>query len=629
MLWLTPGVRAGAGDYYVSMEGSDANPGTEAAPFRTLQQAANIMHTGQKCVVRAGVYRESVKLIKGGVEGYPLVFEASPREKVVVDGTEPIGAAAWTKHAEGIYKTPYAEPVEQLFVDGRMMVEARWPNARFDQMLDPGCWQPTGIGSRYGKIVDPALAESGIDWTGALAVLNVAHQFFSWTREVAGHEKGSDTLVYDKNLPGITRYADLTKEWEDDKYYLVGKLDALDAPSEWFYDREAQMLYLYPPDGKNPADREIAIKKRDYGFLVRNCDYVILSGLEFFGCTFRFEGCNHCLVENCRVEFPSYSRRITEFDPDPCPVPGSFMSGENNTVRRTAIAHTPAEGLKMLGRNAAVENCIIHDVDWFGNIFYTALRLGGNLDVSESGNPRAVSNTLFDAGNTILAFEGKGRFDIGYNHVYNGGMLCKDVSLIYTQWPHHEGSAIHHNWVHGCRPLNPKGGLGIRADDQSLGLSVHHNVVWDCGRDGIILKGDRHEVYHNTVFEIGGYQGFVGNYINLNSEPEREKPWRFQYPFIPQHLNSLAINNAAITITERNGGRPYSLKGNLVANYRGELLGLQDAAAFDFRPRKDSPLVDGGVNIPGFIQDFVGAAPDIGAYEYGKEPWKAGADWKD
>jgi hypothetical protein len=45
-----------------------------------------------------------------------------------------------------------------------------------------GCWhlqRDQYKGSEHGKIVDAALAETNIDWTGAIAILNVTHQFYT------------------------------------------------------------------------------------------------------------------------------------------------------------------------------------------------------------------------------------------------------------------------------------------------------------------------------------------------------------------------------------------------------------------------------------------------------------------
>ena len=122
-------------------------------------------------------------------------------------------------------------PVEQLFVGRSMMVEARWPDMDFpSQLFDRKAWGATVKGSRYGIIKDPALTKTGIDWTGAHITLNVAHQFFSWTRTVTNYNKGSDLLAYPKDLSGITRYAKATRGWEDDYYFLSGILEALDRP---------------------------------------------------------------------------------------------------------------------------------------------------------------------------------------------------------------------------------------------------------------------------------------------------------------------------------------------------------------------------------------------------------------
>lgn len=40
----------------------------------------------------------------------------------------------------------------------------------------------------------------------------------------------------------------------------------------------------------------------------------------------------------------------------------------------------------------------------------------------------------------------------------------------------------------------------------------------------------------------------------------------------------------------------------------------------------DSPCIDAADVIPGITDGHVGAAPDIGAYEYGAQPWTAGCD---
>jgi hypothetical protein len=45
----------------------------------------------------------------------------------------------------------------------------------------------------------------------------------------------------------------------------------------------------------------------------------------------------------------------------------------------------------------------------------------------------------------------------------------------------------------------------------------------------------------------------------------------------------------------------------------------------DASPRDKSPLIDNGKIVKGLTDGYVGAAPDVGAYEHGKLPWHAGA----
>jgi hypothetical protein len=47
----------------------------------------------------------------------------------------------------------------------------------------------------------------------------------------------------------------------------------------------------------------------------------------------------------------------------------------------------------------------------------------------------------------------------------------------------------------------------------------------------------------------------------------------------------------------------------------------------DYSLRAGSPAIDKGVVIPGWVETYKGAAPDLGAFEYGDTPWVAGPDW--
>ena len=153
---LAAGV-APATQYFVAPEGADTSPGSRVRPFATVQKAADVMAPGDTCWVRGGTYRETVALKRSGQEGKPLRFAAYPGEVVTLSGTEPL-ECKWQAHQGSIYKTRVDRDFVQLFVDGEMMVEARWPNMRMEELWDRSKWARTVEGSCYGKLCDPELA---------------------------------------------------------------------------------------------------------------------------------------------------------------------------------------------------------------------------------------------------------------------------------------------------------------------------------------------------------------------------------------------------------------------------------------------------------------------------------------
>jgi len=62
--------------YYVSISGNDANPGTQAQPWRTIQNAADMMDAGDTALVSAGTYNERVTTRRSGAARQLIEFRA-------------------------------------------------------------------------------------------------------------------------------------------------------------------------------------------------------------------------------------------------------------------------------------------------------------------------------------------------------------------------------------------------------------------------------------------------------------------------------------------------------------------------------------------------------------------------
>jgi hypothetical protein len=63
--------------YLVSTLGNDANPGSDSAPFRTIQRAADSASAGDTILVASGRYAEYVIVPRSGAIDAPITFQAS------------------------------------------------------------------------------------------------------------------------------------------------------------------------------------------------------------------------------------------------------------------------------------------------------------------------------------------------------------------------------------------------------------------------------------------------------------------------------------------------------------------------------------------------------------------------
>ncbi|MDB6078262.1 MAG: Parallel beta-helix repeat protein, partial [Akkermansiaceae bacterium] len=87
-LFLLAGIlSARATDYYVSPSGLDTQLGTEAAPWLTLQHAADTLTPGDRVLVRSGTYAAVKVNVSGSAAAGPVTFTNYPGESPVIDAT--------------------------------------------------------------------------------------------------------------------------------------------------------------------------------------------------------------------------------------------------------------------------------------------------------------------------------------------------------------------------------------------------------------------------------------------------------------------------------------------------------------------------------------------------------------
>jgi parallel beta-helix repeat protein len=93
---------SGANSYfYVATTGDDANPGTAAQPWRTLQHAAGRAIAGDTIIIQPGTYAGGITHATPGAEGRPITYRATTAGQAVIDGSGSaqdaffISAAPW------------------------------------------------------------------------------------------------------------------------------------------------------------------------------------------------------------------------------------------------------------------------------------------------------------------------------------------------------------------------------------------------------------------------------------------------------------------------------------------------------------------------------------------------------
>ena len=84
-----------ANTYYVAKNGNDANQGTEAQAWLTIQKAANTLVAGDTVFIKAGTYNERIIVQNSGTADNYIVFLNYQNDTVIIDGTGISWGGAW------------------------------------------------------------------------------------------------------------------------------------------------------------------------------------------------------------------------------------------------------------------------------------------------------------------------------------------------------------------------------------------------------------------------------------------------------------------------------------------------------------------------------------------------------
>jgi alpha-N-arabinofuranosidase len=118
-----------AADFHVASNGNDANPGTQAAPLRTIQRAADRAQAGDVITVHKGVYRERITPPRGGASDTKrIVYQAAAGETVEIKGSEVV--TNWVKVQDNVWKVTVPNAFFGRFNPYSDLIRGDWFNPK-------------------------------------------------------------------------------------------------------------------------------------------------------------------------------------------------------------------------------------------------------------------------------------------------------------------------------------------------------------------------------------------------------------------------------------------------------------------------------------------------------------------
>ena len=456
--------------------------------------------------------------------------------------------------------------------------------------------------------------------------------------------------------PDLGSSIDTNQSYNDDRYYLFGQMQFLDAPGEWYYDG-TNKLYFMTPDGTSPTNGVLEIKTRSVGFTAdKTCSYLTVQGVGFIGTAFQFGSGNlsrstNIVFSNNTVTYSSYTDYLNVNAGTNGYIQDTLFPAiyaDQSQVVNNTFAYGALSSLLIEGLSNNIENNLIHDFDYSSSLINPMLQvnLAWASVVGYAGNSVVRYNSLYRSGGVGLLVE-QGTNDVYLNNVNQCFISCyggnKDSAAIYTQNTYCTGSRIHHNWAQnsysGTPPQSWGAGLGIRGDDLTCGLTVDHNVSWNIGGGGIDIKNTNNpttnqanQCINNTVFNDSLYNASSSAIIIKCTLPNENSNSivanNLAHAIVGDwSVNSVPLGHVRLNASNTINATPAALLVNASTNTNSTSTWL------DFRPATNatSLIAKGSTNVliktnlPGIasvtswpiINTNGSGKPDVGAYQRG------------
>lgn len=437
-------------------------------------------------------------------------------------------------------------PAIEVFRNGKALPLARWPDEGYATIQDvvevgsiPRLWQEDMIGktsSFFGEgkgYLPPEARENppkgfafaiGEDragrWREAKEAMLFGYWYHNWsdqTVQLAGVDEQGVVRSVQPSAYGIRA---------GQRFYVYNLPEELDAPGEWYLDRESGILYLLP-SGKGAGRLEISLLTEPLVRL-RNVSNVVFEGIGFAvsrGPGVEISGGAGNVIRQC--DFRQLASNAV-----------TVSGGQNHVIASCRIEGTGAGGIFLSGGDRQTLAPAGHRAE--GNTITDFSRLvktySPAIDIKGVGIS-ATANRISQGPHVGIRFGGNDHLIEG-NNISRVCLEADDMSAVYAgRDVSARGSVIRGNFIHDLPPpvgfAKPLGCHGVYLDDQFSGTRVEGNVFSNVGGLNVVINGGRDNVVTGNTFLIGpefapvvgGLSRFAAVGIsNIGMDPRRIGP---------------------------------------------------------------------------------------------------------
>jgi Right handed beta helix region len=608
--------------WYVSTSGSDTASGSLTAPFRTIQHAANIAEPGDTVLIRAGVYHETVVPAHSGTSSKPITYEPYKDESVTIDGADTI--TGWTLYKGSVYeaKVPWdlGTGNNQLFVDGVMVNEARFPNTGTD-LSHPvlGSAASTSVHSNGSNstatLYDPKLTQPTNSWVGATIHFLAGQAWYMQSGTITASKPGQVTFSFDElNSSQIPA--------KGNKFFITGKLQALDSAGEWYHDPNTGITYLWmPQNDKSPTGHTIEVKHRQLAMDLSGRSYITVQGLSIFSSRiFSDNYSSHLVIDNLKASYVSQFGIDINGRGGPGNSTGIVLDGSDDILENSTIAFSAGNGVWLGGANQSVQNCVIHDCGYMADD--TAGISAAHLPAANRGatDPNIAYNTVYNCGRDGVFISNVPRAHVMHNIIHDCMLQTTDGGCIYSFGTNGSGSEIGYNVCYNVHS-GGYGASGIFFDNVSSGVNagnylIDHNIVFNADH---ALKFN--PPYHGNIVVNNTFVDCTDGIAS--SHDENASGSIFANNIITgniAHLTGVTFENNLLGCSTTWSSSKFTNNLMKVSN-----PGFVNAAADNFQLAATSMAVNKGMIWKPYTNGYMGSAPDDGALELSLTPFSSGS----